>query len=347
MAPGACTAAMLVPEEPGRAARVPVRREPSSGPRDAPSCSRTSYVPAGLRRCWRLPRLHPICLLWPRQASANAELARRSTCAGSSADPAVTSHSRPVPVASFQVASLSRRPAPFPTSFSRFCIFDDPLGACKLSFWKPGRRYLISADIFFLRFRPPGAFSAAHRRHRRAAERLSLWSTFCAQRTLQLHSPAPPAPPKLVDNSSSEALLANQRPPLSSAGHPSDSLPALLIPGDVPPPTTSQHAGLTSLNHWGACRSAAVVSRGPRAVYQGMADKMSIDNKPPNPPHRDESEESTGSTPETEQNPSMTAGSGSTIINVSQDGQQPKRKGGRKPVSCPFFPFTSLSCVFS
>lgn len=30
---------------------------------------------------------------------------------------------------------------------------------------------------------------------------------------------------------------------------------------------------------------------------------------------------------------SMTAGNGSTIINVSQDGQQPKRKGGRKPVS--------------
>lgn len=64
-----------------------------------------------------------------------------------------------------------------------------------------------------------------------------------------------------------------------------------------------------------------------------MADNMSIDTKPPNPPDRDESEESTGSTPEREQNPSMTAGSGSTIINVSQDGQQPKRKGGRKPVS--------------
>lgn len=63
-----------------------------------------------------------------------------------------------------------------------------------------------------------------------------------------------------------------------------------------------------------------------------MADKMSIDTKPPNP-DRDESEESTGSTPEREQNLSMTAGSGSTIINVSQDGQQPKRKGGRKPVS--------------
>ncbi|KAL7792529.1 hypothetical protein V8C37DRAFT_126793 [Trichoderma ceciliae] len=62
-----------------------------------------------------------------------------------------------------------------------------------------------------------------------------------------------------------------------------------------------------------------------------MADKMSIDTKPPNPPHRDESEESTGSTPETELNPSMT-GSGNTIINASQDGQQPKRKGGRKPI---------------
>ncbi|KAH8126350.1 hypothetical protein ACSS6W_003949 [Trichoderma asperelloides] len=63
-----------------------------------------------------------------------------------------------------------------------------------------------------------------------------------------------------------------------------------------------------------------------------MADKMSIDTKPPNPHDRDESEESTGSTPERDQNPSMTAGSGSTIINVSQDGQQPKRKGGRKPI---------------
>lgn len=62
---------------------------------------------------------------------------------------------------------------------------------------------------------------------------------------------------------------------------------------------------------------------------------MSIDTKPPNP-DRDESEESTGSTPEREQN-LMTAGSGSTIINVSQDGQQPKRKGGRKPVSAFFY----------
>ncbi|PTB66327.1 basic-leucine zipper transcription factor [Trichoderma citrinoviride] len=65
---------------------------------------------------------------------------------------------------------------------------------------------------------------------------------------------------------------------------------------------------------------------------------MSIDNKPPtqnpgpNPHHRDESEDSTGSTPEREQAPPMTAGSGSNIINVSQDGQQPKRKGGRKPI---------------
>lgn len=75
-----------------------------------------------------------------------------------------------------------------------------------------------------------------------------------------------------------------------------------------------------------------------------MADKMSIDTQPPNPHDRDESEDSTGSTPEREQNPSMTAGSGSTIINVSQDGQQPKRKGGRKPVSGLCFPL-SLSCI--
>ncbi|KAL7911040.1 hypothetical protein GGI35DRAFT_333946 [Trichoderma velutinum] len=61
--------------------------------------------------------------------------------------------------------------------------------------------------VFFLRFCPPGASSAAHRRHRRAAERLSLWSTFCAQRPCNCIRPLP----KLVDNSSP---LANQRRPL-------------------------------------------------------------------------------------------------------------------------------------
>ncbi|KAH6606823.1 hypothetical protein Trco_005976 [Trichoderma cornu-damae] len=63
-----------------------------------------------------------------------------------------------------------------------------------------------------------------------------------------------------------------------------------------------------------------------------MADNMSIDTKPSNPPHhRGESEESAGSTPEREQILSTAAGSGSTI-NMSHDGQQPKRKGGRKPL---------------
>lgn len=54
---------------------------------------------------------------------------------------------------------------------------------------------------------------------------------------------------------------------------------------------------------------------------------MSIDNKP-NPPRRDESDDSVDSTPERDQNPPATASA-----NVSQDVQQPKRKGGRKPVS--------------
>jgi hypothetical protein len=55
---------------------------------------------------------------------------------------------------------------------------------------------------------------------------------------------------------------------------------------------------------------------------------MSIDNKP-NPP-RDESEDSVDSTPEGEQNASAPVlGNGSNAV---QDAQ-PKRKGGRKPVS--------------
>jgi hypothetical protein len=50
-----------------------------------------------------------------------------------------------------------------------------------------------------------------------------------------------------------------------------------------------------------------------------MAEKMSIDNKP-----KDESDESVGSTPE-----------GDTTMpapGAGHDGQQPKRKGGRKPI---------------
>lgn len=49
---------------------------------------------------------------------------------------------------------------------------------------------------------------------------------------------------------------------------------------------------------------------------------MSIDNKP-----RDDSEGSLASTPDREQNGGPPSGHG------AQDGQQPKRKGGRKPVS--------------
>lgn len=50
---------------------------------------------------------------------------------------------------------------------------------------------------------------------------------------------------------------------------------------------------------------------------------MSIDNKP-----RDDSDESVGSTPEGDTIAPLPAGSG-----IGHDGQQPKRKGGRKPVS--------------
>jgi hypothetical protein len=53
-----------------------------------------------------------------------------------------------------------------------------------------------------------------------------------------------------------------------------------------------------------------------------MAEKMSIDNKT-----KDESDESVGSTPEGDTTMSAPAGSG-----AGHDGQQPKRKGGRKPI---------------
>ncbi|KAL2213321.1 hypothetical protein CC79DRAFT_1316148 [Sarocladium strictum] len=72
-----------------------------------------------------------------------------------------------------------------------------------------------------------------------------------------------------------------------------------------------------------------------------MADKMSIDSKPhapaggnagsQHPQHqqhiREESEESMGSTPDQERQNAQSAGNA-----VSQDQQQPKRKGGRKPI---------------
>ncbi|KAF4580958.1 MEAB protein [Ophiocordyceps camponoti-floridani] len=53
---------------------------------------------------------------------------------------------------------------------------------------------------------------------------------------------------------------------------------------------------------------------------------MSIDSKP-NPPRRDDSEDSVDSTPERDHNPPPSA-----TENASQDAQQPKRKGGRKPI---------------
>ncbi|OAQ70083.1 MEAB protein [Pochonia chlamydosporia 170] len=59
-----------------------------------------------------------------------------------------------------------------------------------------------------------------------------------------------------------------------------------------------------------------------------MAEEMSIDNKP-NPP-RDESDDSVDSTPEREQNASAPVSGNSN--NAVQDAQQPKRKGGRKPI---------------
>lgn len=52
---------------------------------------------------------------------------------------------------------------------------------------------------------------------------------------------------------------------------------------------------------------------------------MSIDSKP-QPPRRHDSEDSGASSPEREQNP---------VAPVAQDQPQPKRKGGRKPVSGP------------
>jgi hypothetical protein len=78
-----------------------------------------------------------------------------------------------------------------------------------------------------------------------------------------------------------------------------------------------------------------------------MADTMSIDNKL-NPHDRDESDESIESPQDQDldQNHSApSAGHAHSAGNpVSQDGQQPKRKGGRKPVRQAFnFNFNSLS----
>ncbi|KHN99627.1 MEAB protein [Metarhizium album ARSEF 1941] len=56
---------------------------------------------------------------------------------------------------------------------------------------------------------------------------------------------------------------------------------------------------------------------------------MSIDNKP-NPPRDESADDSVDSTPEREQNaPAAVSGSSNNAV---QDAQQPKRKGGRKPI---------------
>ncbi|CAI0650224.1 hypothetical protein GCG54_00006678 [Colletotrichum gloeosporioides] len=58
-----------------------------------------------------------------------------------------------------------------------------------------------------------------------------------------------------------------------------------------------------------------------------MADKMSIDNKDP---VKEDTPETTGSSPEAEQQPA-TNGTGNNA-NAAPENQQPKRKGGRKPI---------------
>ena len=62
---------------------------------------------------------------------------------------------------------------------------------------------------------------------------------------------------------------------------------------------------------------------------------MSIDNKP-NPPRPEDSDDSVDSTPEREQGgpSSISGGNNNPVL----DGQQPKRKGGRKPVSFTYCP---------
>ncbi|KAI9166622.1 protein MEAB [Paramyrothecium foliicola] len=66
---------------------------------------------------------------------------------------------------------------------------------------------------------------------------------------------------------------------------------------------------------------------------EGMADTMSIDNKL-NSHDRDESDESIESPQDLDQNHSgpVAGGTNSPGNPISQDGQQPKRKGGRKPI---------------
>jgi hypothetical protein len=72
-----------------------------------------------------------------------------------------------------------------------------------------------------------------------------------------------------------------------------------------------------------------------------MADKMSIDKADPthnqnsnhlnglNGHRREETDSPAGSSPDRDHNPGITS------ANATQEAQQPKRKGGRKPVSEP------------
>lgn len=82
---------------------------------------------------------------------------------------------------------------------------------------------------------------------------------------------------------------------------------------------------------WGARRTAACHLKRPCASTVGMADAMSIDNKPKSF-HRDESDDSADSSPDRGLAASAIPSS-NISSNPIQDVQQPKRKGGRKPVS--------------
>jgi hypothetical protein len=78
-----------------------------------------------------------------------------------------------------------------------------------------------------------------------------------------------------------------------------------------------------------------------------MADKMSIDKADPaqhqnnnhlnglNGHSREETDSLVGSSPEGDHHPAITS-----AANATQEPQQPKRKGGRKPVSLVLFHFT-------
>lgn len=83
-----------------------------------------------------------------------------------------------------------------------------------------------------------------------------------------------------------------------------------------------------------------------------MADKMSIDKADPAQHHnnnnhlnglnghpRDETDSLVGSSPEGDHHPAITS------ANATQEPQQPKRKGGRKPVSLDSVSYLSTPCL--